>query len=134
MARRLFIYSYVQRQRSPSRHLWRVVVERLVGPDFFIFLAYAGEWKMVHIDYPNEFPNDPGTDHGFRLKMLYWMSTGAMLMLSHWLFCGLSTIIAIVAVVRKSALLRNRSWQIAISINLFALLYALTKYVAFKFR
>ena len=26
-----------ERLRSPSRHLWRVVVERLVGPDFFIF-------------------------------------------------------------------------------------------------
>ena len=105
----------------------------LLGLIFFC-LAYAGEWKLVHIDYPNEFPNDPGTDHGFRLKMLYWMSTGAMLMLSHWLFCGLSTIIAIVAVVKKSDLLRNRTWQIAIAINVFAVMYALTKYVAFKCR
>ena len=30
-------YIIFERQRSPSRHLWRVVVERLVGPDFFIF-------------------------------------------------------------------------------------------------
>ena len=36
----------VERQRSPSRHLWRVVVERLVGPDFFIFLSEReGEGK-----------------------------------------------------------------------------------------
>ena len=37
-----------QRLRSPSRHLWRVVVERLVGPDFFIFRSErkgeGGKW------------------------------------------------------------------------------------------
>ena len=98
----------------------------------FFCLAYAGEWKMEYIDYPNEFPNDPGTDHGFRLKMLYWMSTGALLMLSHWLLCGLSMFICIVAVARETTLLRNRAWQIALAINAFATLYALTKYVAFK--
>ena len=37
-----------ERLRSPSRHLWRVVVERLVGPDFFIFRSErkgeGGKW------------------------------------------------------------------------------------------
>ena len=41
-------YFLIQRQRSPSRHLWRVVVERLVGPDFFIFRSErkgeGGKW------------------------------------------------------------------------------------------
>ena len=36
--------SYAERQRSPSRHLWRVMVERLVGFHFHrLFLASLSE-------------------------------------------------------------------------------------------
>ena len=38
------IYFLIQRQRSPSRHLWRVMVERLVGFHFHrLFLASRPE-------------------------------------------------------------------------------------------
>ena len=124
----------VNYSRQTRSAISRVALTLSILGLIFFCLAYAGEWKTVHIDYPNEFPNDPGTGHGFRLKMLYWMSTGALLMLSHWLFCGLSTILSIVAVARKTTLLRNRIWQIAATINAFAALYALAKYAALKYK
>ena len=40
----IILSSWVQRQRSPSRHLWRVMVERLVGFHFhWLFLASLSE-------------------------------------------------------------------------------------------
>ena len=37
----LFIFSVAERQRSPSRHLWRVVVERLVGCASLFYVEFT---------------------------------------------------------------------------------------------
>ena len=43
--------SLAQRQRSPSRHLWRVMVERLVGFHFhWLFLASLSEIVAGTVD------------------------------------------------------------------------------------
>ena len=51
---RLPIYFLIQRQRSPSRHLWRVMVERLVGSHFhWLFLASLSQIVSARsMDFP----------------------------------------------------------------------------------
>ena len=51
--------------------------------------AYFGEWRMIHWQYPNEYPNDPDSDHDIRLLILYWTMHGQWLLLLSagcWLF------------------------------------------------
>jgi hypothetical protein len=43
--------------------------------------AYVGEWWTVHIEYPEDFPNDPETDRGFRILKIYWLTFGSSLAL-----------------------------------------------------
>lgn len=42
--------------------------------------AYAGMWWMT-VQYPDDFPNHPETDRGFRILAVYWMTCGSYLML-----------------------------------------------------
>jgi len=53
------------------------------------FEAYFGEWRLIHCQFPNEFPNDPDSDHGIRLLILYWSTYGQWFLLLSalcWLF------------------------------------------------
>jgi hypothetical protein len=42
--------------------------------------AYVGEWWTT-VQYPDDFPNRPETDRGFRILMVYWMTCGSPLLL-----------------------------------------------------
>jgi len=42
--------------------------------------AHAGAWWMM-VRHPADFPNDPETDRGFRILMVYWVTMGSVLML-----------------------------------------------------
>lgn len=46
-----------------------------------VMAAYAGEWWTVHMEYPEDFPNDPETDRGFRILKVYWLTFGSSLAL-----------------------------------------------------
>ena len=49
----------VQRQRSPSRHLWRVGVQRLVGTLFRLFADSCGCISFMLRLRPDEYPQKP---------------------------------------------------------------------------
>ena len=82
-----------------------------------LLLAYGGQWKLIHIDYPEEFPNDPGTDHGFRLLMLYWGTIGGWLAMLNAIFCMASLLLSVIAWLKVRTELRNRLWQAAVTMD-----------------
>ncbi len=69
--------------------------------------AALGEWWLIHRAYPEAFPNDPDSDHGFRLLRLYWMSAGGILIFLALLFWGCGTFAHIALAVSRRALLTS---------------------------
>ena len=78
-----------------------------------LIAAYIGQWILVHISYPGEFPNDPGSDHGFRLMKIYWLTTGGWLAILNVGLWVISACFAFVAVLRRFEEIHSKTWQIA---------------------
>jgi hypothetical protein len=62
-----------------------------------IVAAYVGEWWTVHIAYSKDFPNDPESDRGFRILMVYWMSASFFFIVPGAISWGLGLILYAIA-------------------------------------
>jgi len=71
--------------------------------------AYFGEWWMIHREHPGEFPNDPESDHGFRLLKMYWMTDGAARIIHGAELWALGLLLYLVAGFRRQSSLKSRS-------------------------
>ena len=85
--------------------------------------AHFGEWRIVHWDFSDEFPNHPDSDHGFRLMKLYWMTHGSQCVLLASLLWVLAWPFFLTAAIRRSDSLRHWTGISSTALHGFLILY-----------